>query len=66
MTRTIYVIKTAGGYLTADGTSTSDPFEAISFVDLDTAGERVRRAASQLAKDVIICPVKVQFPKPIK
>lgn len=66
MTRTLYLIKTAQGYLTADGSSTADPFEAISFVDLDVAGERVRRAASQLTKDVVICPVQVQFPKPIK
>jgi hypothetical protein len=66
MTRTLYLIKTAQGYLTADGSSTTDPFEAISFVDLDVAGERVRRASSQLAKDTIICPVQVQFPKPIK
>jgi hypothetical protein len=66
MTRTLYVIKTAEGYLTADGTATADPFEAISFVDLDTAGERVRQAALLLAKDVMICPVRVQFPKPIK
>lgn len=67
MTRTIYVIKTADGYLTPDGTSTTDPFEAISFVDLDTAGARVRQAASQLTdKSITIHPVKVQFPKPIK
>ncbi len=66
MTRTLYLIKTAQGYLTADGSSTTDPFEAISVVDLDVAGERVRRAASLLTKDVIICPVQVQFPKPIK
>lgn len=66
MTRTLYVIKTAEGYLTADGTATADPFEAISFVDLDTAGERVRQAALLLTKDVMICPVQVQFPKPIK
>lgn len=66
MTRTLYVIKTAQGYLAADGSTTTDPFEAISFVDLDTAGVRVRQAASHLAKDVTICPVQVQFPKPIK
>jgi hypothetical protein len=66
MTRTIYVIKTEEGYLTADGSATADPFEAISFVDLDVAGEKVRQAALQLTKDLTICPVQVQFPKPIK
>ena len=66
MTRTLYVIKTAQGYLTADGLSTTDPLEAISFVDLDAAAERVRYAFSRLAKDLSICPIQVQFPKPIK
>lgn len=67
MTRTLYVIKTSDGYLTADGKSTLDPFEAITFVDVDNAGARVRQAASQLTdKDITIHPVKVQFPKPIK
>lgn len=66
MTRTIYVLKTDNGYLTADGSATTDPFEAISFVDLDTAGERIRRTASHLIKQISICPVEVQFPKPIK
>ena len=66
MTRTIYVIKTEEGYLTADGSATADPFEAISLVDPEVAGKKVRQAALQSTKGLTICPVEVQFPKPIK
>ena len=67
MTRTIYVIKTANGYLTPDGTATTDPFEAISFVDLDAAGRRLKAALSRSnAQDLVLYPVQVQFPRPIK
>ena len=65
MYRTLYVFKTDKGYLTEDRTTTTDPFEAITFVDFDSACKRLAAASGVYAGEVNIKPVQAQFPKPL-
>ena len=66
MYRTLYLFKTSDGYLTNDNTFTNDPHEAIALVDEATARKKLAQASEVLTQSVSICPVQIQFPKPIK
>jgi len=65
MYRTLYVFQTEKGYLTENRTTTDDPFEAITFVDIDSACKRLVSADGLFGTDIKIQPVQAQFPKPL-
>jgi len=66
MYRTLYVFETDNGYLTEESTTTNDPFEAITFVDFDTACKHLVAASGVCPGNINIKSVQAEFPKPLK